>query len=108
MDVTVQRIEEFTHLLRSSDDLLWSRLRFLLREKGLDPQTLLVAESFPDDGQFEFGLIVTQDRKAFQFGFDYLHKTVEEGIFSEWEDLTDHYRETPYDEQISAALKMLS
>jgi hypothetical protein len=108
MNVVVQRIQEFSRLLQTSTDPLWCRLRFLLSEKGLNPQALLVADFFPDDCQFEFGLVVAQDHSVFQFGFDYLHKTVEEGAFSEWEELTDHFRETPYDEQISAALQMLS
>lgn len=108
MDVVVQRVQEFYRLLQSSTAPLWCRLRYLLAEKGINPQTSLVADFFPDDCQFEFGLVVAQDRRVFQFGFDYLHKTIAEGAFSEWEELTDRYHETPYDEQISVALQMLS
>lgn len=107
MATTEEDIVELTTLMRTSDDPFWTRLRELLREKGLDPQTTLLADCFPDDASFEFGLLVTPDRRCIQFGFDYLHKSVGEGVFSEWEDLTDRYRVTPYDQQFSVALDMI-
>jgi hypothetical protein len=100
-------IRNLTELLHTDEDPLWARLRCLLKEKGLDPQTVLLADCFPDDTNFEFGLVVTADRRASQCGFDYLRRPIEEGIFSEWVDLTETYNATPYSTQIATALKML-
>ncbi len=101
-----ERAVELTTLLRSSDDPLWRRLRSLLEGKGLEPGTTAVADLFPDDNSLEFGLIVTCDRKVFQFDFDYLHKTMAMGIFSEWQDITATWQGSPYKQQVSAALEI--
>ena len=83
------------------------RIGELVRERGVDPNHTLCLECFSDDCQFEFGLLVTQDRRCFQFGFDYLHKAIQQGEFVEWVDLTNSFSETPYGDQFSTGLKML-
>ncbi len=107
MATTEKEILDRTSLMRTSGDPLWVRLRELLLKKGLDPQTTLLADFFSDDASFEFGLLVVPDCRCIQFGFDYLHKSVAEGVISEWEDLTDRYQATPYDQQFTVALKMI-
>ena len=104
---TQSQIEILTNLLRTSPDPIWARHRELLVERGIDPSTSILAQSFPDDAAFEFGILVTHDRHVIQFGLDYLHKSVGEGRFTEWEDITDCYRDTPYSEYASAAIALL-
>ena len=101
-------IRELTGLLRTSDEPLWERLRLLLREKGIDPATTLLAECFPDDAELEFGLVVTQERRLFQFGLDYLHTTVEQGSFAEWVERTADVAGSPCRERAAAALELLA
>ena len=52
-----ERILELTHLLREGEDPFWTGLRSLLNEKGVDPSTSILADCFPDDTTFEFGVI---------------------------------------------------
>jgi hypothetical protein len=101
------QVRELTTLLRSSSDPFWSRLRDLLRDRGVAPEHAALAECFPDDTSFEFGIVVAQDGSVFQFGFDYLKKPVESGILSEWEDLTGRFRSTSHHASIETALGFL-
>jgi hypothetical protein len=78
-----------TELLRSDSDAMWTRLRHLLAQYGVDVQTAFLAQTFPDDPCFEFGIVVTGDRRVYQFGFDYLHSAVEQGRFTECHEMTD-------------------
>ena len=64
-----------TALLRNSMEPMWARLRQLLPEHGVcvEPFSL---RHFPDDTSFEFGVVVTNDRRVYRFGLDSLHKSV--------------------------------
>lgn len=99
-------IRENTRLLQESDEPLWVRLRDLIREKGINPQQVILAYSYPEDLHFEFGVVVTPEARVFQYGFDYLHQSISDGVFSEWEELTDRYETSPYRNQVAAALCM--
>jgi hypothetical protein len=90
------QIAQFTALLRSSDDPFFLRLRELLEGRGVDPQTALPVELFPDDEGFEFGILVTADRRAVQFGFSYPEPEFSKGTFVEWRDITDRFAATGY------------
>jgi hypothetical protein len=48
----------FTRLLRGSDEPLFQRLRALLSDRDVDPETAILADFFPDDVDQEFGLLV--------------------------------------------------
>ena len=87
---------------------MWVRTRQLLEERGVSPSTSILATSFPDDTSFEFGVVVTSDGRVYQFGLDYLHKPVEEGVFTEWVDLTDRHSSSPYSDDVAAALGLLA
>jgi hypothetical protein len=103
-----QEIIELTALLRDSTDPMWMRLRQLLIEQGVSIETAVLATSFPDDTNFEFGVVVTNDRRVYQFGLDYLHKPVEQGRFTEWVDLTEQHASSPYREAVAVALDLLA
>jgi len=96
-----------TGLLRSSADAMWARVRQLLEERGVPPHQSLLAQSFPDDTQFEFGMVVAPDRRVFHFGYDYLHRSPGEGTFTEWEEFTQAWSKSPWANEISAALELL-
>ena len=101
-----KEIETMTSELRTSDDALWVRIRELFHEKGVDPKTTFLTYTYPEDYQFEYGIIVTQDGHVFQYGFDFLHKDITTGTFSEWNDITQSYTGTSHRKQIEVALKM--
>ena len=105
---TKRNIAELTALLRNSTDPMWVRMRQLLLEHGVSVNTAILATSFPDDTSFEFGVVVTNERRVFQFGLDYLHKSVEKGSFTEWVDLTERYASSPYREEVAMALDLLT
>ena len=78
---------ELTSSLRTSDDPLFARLRALLPSRSVDPSSAYLVELFPDDTNFEFGVLVAADGRIYQFGFDYLKRNVSEGVLTEWREL---------------------
>lgn len=108
MDTKREYVVRCTELLRNSADPLWQRTRQLLGERGISPATSVLATSFPDDTSFEFSILVTSDRHVYQFGLDYLHKPVDQGVFTEWVDLTERHASSPYSDDVAAALDLLS
>jgi hypothetical protein len=105
--IKAREIEEQTKHLRSSDDGLWVRIRHLLLEKGIKPDTTVVAYSFPEDYQYELGAIVTRDGRVYQFGFDFLQTDISNGSFKEWNDITENYERTSYKEEIEIAMTLV-
>jgi hypothetical protein len=100
MDSKASEIQVLTNLLRTGTDPFWERLRELLTQRGVNPSTSILVECFPDDNSFQFGILIAQSSKIIQFGFDYLHRSIAEGQFSEWEDLTERYQDSPHRESI--------
>ena len=99
-------IEKNTKLLRTDSDSFWVRLRQLLSEKGVNPELAFLAYSYEEDYQFDYGIVVSHDGRVFQYGFDFLLKDVSEGIFTEWNDMTNQYQRSPYVKEIEIALHM--
>jgi hypothetical protein len=102
----VADVVQLTSLLRSSDDPQWVGIRRELTNKGLDPGTLALATSFPDDRRFEYGIVVTPEGHVFQYGYDYLDTEPGEGTFTEWSDETDRWREGAHGNDVAAAMKL--
>jgi hypothetical protein len=96
-----------TDALRASDEPLFVRLRELLAERGVDPHRALLAALFSDDRAFEYGVVVTPERRVFQFGLDYLDRPLEEGEFLEWVDWTYTYPLAAFRHGVEAALRHL-
>jgi hypothetical protein len=88
MATEAEDITYLTRELRESHEPFWSRVRQLLLERELDPASLALVASFPDDVQYEYGVVVTADGRIYQFGLDYLHVDVALGTFKEWRDFT--------------------
>jgi hypothetical protein len=104
--------EQSTRLMRNDPDRLWSRLRDLLRERGLDPNVVVLAQFFPDDTNLEFGIIVTPGHGVYTFDLRYgsgdLKQQAETAYFSDWRDLTTWWRDSPYRKDVAAAMDLLS
>ena len=81
-------------------------MREVVRERGVDPSTSLLVDSVEDDMNFEFGIIVTHDRRVIQFGFRYTD-SVADGKLTEWKDLTERWAISPYRSEVSAGLSLI-
>ena len=97
-----------TELLRSSDDPLYRRLRELLPELGIDVGRDVLADLFPDDGNQEFGVVVTRDHRVFTFVFHYgrgdLSAQTATGFLADWKDLSPWWASSPYADRVRDAL----
>ena len=100
-------IEELTQLMHKSEDPFWSRIRELLKEKGLELNKSILVDCFPDDEDFEFGIVLTKEQTVFQFGFNYSNRPVDKGKFSEWKNITKTWQASPYRKQIEISLQMV-
>lgn len=100
-------IRELTELFRTSTEPFWIQLRAVMRERGIDPDTSLLADSFEDDINFEFGVLVTRDRQVIQYGFQYSDASFSDGKLTEWNDLAELWSSSPYRSEVSTALSML-
>jgi hypothetical protein len=100
-------IPEFTDALRFSEDENYPRLRVLLTKRGIDPSTTWLVDLFEDDVNFEFGIVLTGDRRVFQLGYTYPEGHIEEGELTEWVELTHSWRLTPYSPEIREAFDHL-
>ena len=101
------KIRQLTALLHSSGDPFWSRLRDLLRSRGVDPEKRSWPSVFRTTAHSSFGIVVSAGGSVFQFGFDYLHEPITDGVFTEWEDLTTSFRSTPHHSSIGEALRLV-
>jgi hypothetical protein len=99
----------FPRWLRSEakTDPLFARIRDLVREKGVDADSIVIADFFPDDTSLYFGVLVMRERRAFTFDYDYLRRPELEGELSEWRDITATWATSPYHKAVAAAFAML-
>ena len=100
-------VQDLTGLFRTSAEPLWVRLRQAVRERGVEPATSVLAESFEDDENFEFGILVTCDRRVIQYGFRYSDPSLSDGELTEWNDVTERKDSIPHSSQAATALSML-
>jgi hypothetical protein len=85
-----------------------ARLRQLLVEHGVAVERAILADMFPDDSCFEFGVLVTHDRRVYQFGFDYLDTPIERASLAEWNEMTGNVAALVCCEQVNVALELLT
>ena len=104
-------ISHYTLLLRTGTDPLWVRLRELFKERDIDPGTCMLATSLSADASFsspyEYGLLVTADCRVFKYGIGLDPFGMDSASLSEWEDITDFYADTGYEDHVTTALAML-
>jgi hypothetical protein len=106
MACDIEEIVTRTEALRSSPKPMWSRIRDLLRERGIEPTMSALIELFPDDVSFQYGVLATADGRVFQFGFDYLRRSEGDGIFTEWRDCSASPPDFCSDADIEAGFKL--
>ena len=100
-----ETITQQTEILRNSNESMVAGIRRCIEEKGINSQKIIVAEWFPDDASFEFGIIITSENKVYQFGYSYMNKPEGNGYFSEWGNLTNTWQNEPHSKSIALALK---
>ncbi len=101
--IKTETIRKNTLELHTGTHPRWELVRRLISEMGIDPLSTILALEFPDDIDFDFGIIVTLENRVFQYGITYINNDVKKGRFSEWVDLTKKYQYTPYAKDIEVA-----
>jgi hypothetical protein len=103
--------EASTRLLRESDDPLWARLRTLLADRDVDASRAALATLFPDDTNMEFGVIVTPDRRVYEFDLHYgkgdLANQAATATITDWRDRTEWWQSTPHRSDIEDAFRII-
>ena len=102
-----REISIWTAWLRAGEaDLTCSRIGLLLRRQGIDPKRVVCAKIFPDISDPINGVIITPDKKIFQFGYNLSGMTAQMAEFEEWLDITSTYQNHRWRDEILTALKM--
>jgi hypothetical protein len=101
-------IRKNTEFLRTTEIPKYVRIRELLAEKGIDLASSLIPNIMQEDQFMESGLVVTDDKRVFEFEFYYRGKPWSQASFSTWRDLTDTYRTRAFRPVIQAAIDLLS
>lgn len=102
-----EHVQKLTHRLHTGEEPFWARLREVVRERGVMPDSSWLARSHEEDDHFEFGVLVTKDRQVIQFGFLYTDESGANGTLTEWNDLTESWATSPYSPEVSAALSLI-
>ena len=106
MACDIEEIVTRAEAFRSSPKPMWTRIRGLLRERGVEPSKSALLGFFPDDTSFKYGVLATADGRVYEFGFDYLHRSEAEDDFSEWRDCSHSLPAICSDADIEAAFKV--
>ncbi|HET9775139.1 MAG TPA: hypothetical protein VFP77_01080 [Gemmatimonadaceae bacterium] len=101
------RIADLTGSLRGSDEKLFPRLRQMLSERGIDPETSVLVEMFSDEREFEYGIVVTERRDVYQFGLDCMGRAPDAAELIEWVDWTKTYHLAAFRRHVEAAMELL-
>ena len=82
--------ELLTRLLRDNDESpFWTRLRSLLRERGIAPEAVALVFSVEEGEMDEFGILVLPSGQAVEFNVHSDSETWENGTFTEWANLSE-------------------
>jgi len=98
-----------TRMLRHSDDPLFVRTRDLLPEFGVDVETVMLAQFFSDDGDQEFGVLVTPACEVFTFVL-YLGRRgdiktqLSTAEIADWRDISGTWETSAYRRYVKEAL----
>jgi hypothetical protein len=100
-----------TDLLRTGSEPSWVRWRELLREKGLDPTAIILADMYPDDPGMEFGIVVVPEGRVYEFDFIYgkgdLRTSAATSTIWNWRDRSHDWREGGHQKAVEAGFRLL-
>ncbi|MDQ6949649.1 MAG: hypothetical protein M3256_26220 [Actinomycetota bacterium] len=82
-----------------------------LAARGINEHTSVLAAFFPDDVDVDFGVVVTPERRVYEFDLRYgagdLTTQVATATITDWRDRTDWWQSTPSRRSIEDALVLL-
>lgn len=101
-----------TEQLRSSQEPLFARLRTLLPEHGLPIEKLVMGQLFADDVDQEFGVAVTDQRRAFTFVLHYARRgdlgaQTENAVLHPVKEITESWSSSAYRDYVQGAFEVM-
>lgn len=95
-----------TRLMRASPFSLWVRLRELLADRGLIISGAVLVYLFPDGGDSETGVVLSDGGRVYEFGIGY--NRMKEGsdrsaVIEHWNDITSCWQVHPLRSEIADA-----
>ena len=100
-------IQRWTAWIVDAPDLTAARIGFLLRRQGLDPRTLVCAKIFPNTSDPTTGIVITHEKKVFQFAYNRAGLVENMSIFDEWLNITDRVKDHPWRDEILCGQEMI-
>lgn len=95
-----------TRLMRASPFSLWVRLRELLAERGLSTSTAVLVYLFPDGGDSEAGVVLSDGGHVYEFdiGYNRMRAGSERtAVIENWHDITSSWQAHPFRSEIADA-----
>lgn len=102
-----RRIESLTRSLRSSSHPIYGRLRELLSARGIDIRNDIMVNLVEEGSSTDSGVVVTRDKRVFEFEYCYRDTPHERATFRVWRELTDTYQRHALRRGVDTALAML-
>lgn len=104
-------VVQYTDLLRTSDYDLWSRLRVLLKDQGIDPDRTVVVALLQEGPDHEDGQVISEDHGVYRFTL-HCDQAAEHGArsayLSGWTDITNSWRVVSLATRIANAFAWMS
>ena len=105
-------MRERTWMLRRSLEYEYPRLRALMSAKGVDAERCVLVDYFQDDVALSYGLLITPDARVIEFDYCWVlsrepRACENEGVFSQWEDITSNWRDSAHSTTIRVGLGLL-
>jgi hypothetical protein len=100
-------IHAWTARLREGADPLYAKVADLLRQQGIDVQSAVLA-SFPIEGStYASGVVVTPDRRVFEFEVSYPDKVYAQAALRSWCDVTAGHGTRGFRDRAAAGLTIV-
>lgn len=100
-------VDAWTTRLRDGSDPLYARVAELLRQQGVDVESVVVASFSPEGNTAASGVVVTPDRHVFEFEVTYPAKAYSQAELRAWRDCTGSYTTRGFRDRVAAGLVLL-
>lgn len=108
----VEHARSLTNDLRSSDGPLWERLRELLRERELEPNTVVLTEFIPESGGWDCVMVTAEGRVIGFFLAAGQHEDItrqsRNAQLVDWRELRTEEDKSLYGDVIEAGFALIS